>query len=174
MEKLLSQAQSILSTTAPSWQILIDTIPKELLARSPAPGEWSALECLQHLLDTEQNVFPIRVRAFLAGQNFPGFNPAASGTRLTSDVIPAKLLASFTTARIANLKLLHGLTLNDLTRTALHGELGKVTLAEMLNEWIGHDLMHTVQAERAILQPFIAGSGPWRKYFADHDIAPAK
>jgi len=28
-----------------------------------------------------------------------------------------------------------------------------------------HDLMHTVQAERAMMQPFIAGSGPWRPYF---------
>jgi hypothetical protein len=29
--------------------------------------------------------------------------------------------------------------------------------------------MHIVQAERAVMQPFIAGSGPWRPYFADHD-----
>jgi len=41
-----------------------------------------------------------------------------------------------------------GIKPSDLMRTALHAELGKVTLAEMLNEWIGHDLMHTVQAER--------------------------
>ena len=34
-----------------------------------------------------------------------------------------------------------------------------------------HDLMHTVQAERAILQPFIIGSGPWRLYFQDHDVS---
>jgi hypothetical protein len=31
--------------------------------------------------------------------------------------------------------------------------------------------MHTVQAERALMQPFVAGSGPWRGYFADHDVA---
>jgi hypothetical protein len=33
-----------------------------------------------------------------------------------------------------------------------------------------HDLMHPVQAERAILQPLILGSGPWRLYFKDHDV----
>jgi hypothetical protein len=38
----------------------------------------------------------------------------------------------------------------------------------MLNEWAAHDLMHTVQAERAIMQPFIAGSGAWKVYFSDH------
>jgi hypothetical protein len=28
--------------------------------------------------------------------------------------------------------------------------------------------MHTVQAERAMMQPFIRGCGPWLKYFVDH------
>jgi hypothetical protein len=46
-----------------------------------------------------------------------------------------------------------------------------VTLSEMLHEWAGHDLMHTVQGERAILQPFIEGCGPWKPYFADHAAA---
>ena len=39
------------------------------------------------------------------------------------------------------------------------------------NEWAAHDLMHTVQAERALLQPLIGGSGPWRLYFKDHDVS---
>jgi hypothetical protein len=46
---------------------------------------------------------------------------------------------------------------------------------ELLNEWVGHDLMHTVQAERALMQPFVAQSGSWRSYFADHDVeAPGR
>ncbi len=34
--------------------------------------------------------------------------------------------------------------------------------------------MHTIQAERAMMQPFIAGCGPWRFYFLDHAIAAPK
>jgi hypothetical protein len=49
-------------------------------------------------------------------------------------------------------------------------ELGVVTLGEMLYEWAAHDLNHTVQAEKALMQPFIAGSGLWRGYFRDHDM----
>jgi hypothetical protein len=41
-----------------------------------------------------------------------------------------------------------------------------------LHEWVAHDLMHLVQAERALLQPFIQGSGPWRPFFADYEAAP--
>jgi len=40
----------------------------------------------------------------------------------------------------------------------------------MINEWAGHDLMHTVQGERAIMQVLIDGCGPWKKYFSDHVV----
>jgi hypothetical protein len=45
----------------------------------------------------------------------------------------------------------------------------------MVHEWAAHDLNHTVQAERALMHPFIAGSGPWRTagVFADHDLGEA-
>jgi hypothetical protein len=42
----------------------------------------------------------------------------------------------------------------------------------MLNEWVAHDFNHTIQAQRALMQPFIPTSGPWRHYFIDHDLAP--
>ncbi len=46
-----------------------------------------------------------------------------------------------------------------------------MTMAELLNEWAAHDAMHLVQAERATMQVFIPGAGPWRSYFVDHDVA---
>ena len=82
--------------------------------------------------------------------------------------------ARFAEARARSLLSLAAVTEADLERTARHSELGQVTLREMLNEWAGHDLMHTVQAERAVMQPFIVGSGPWRSYFADHEAAAGR
>ena len=43
-------------------------------------------------------------------------------------------------------------------------------MEQLLNEWAAHDTMHIVQAERALMQAFIPGSGPWRMYFADPDV----
>src|SRR5260221_14319361 len=51
----------------------------------------------------------------------------------------------------------------------LHG-MHEVVRGPLVHEWAAHDLMHTVQAERALMQPFVVGSGPWRSYFADHDV----
>ena len=69
-----------------------------------------------------------------------------------------------------SLAALKKVTVNDLSRQARHQELGVVTMNELLHEWAGHDLMHTVQAERALMQPFIQGCGPWQSYFGDHFV----
>jgi hypothetical protein len=170
-DDLLAYARAILATTSVRWLSLTESLPVDLLTRQPVPGHWSAAECLRHLADAERSVFPNRVRAFLAGQDFPAFNPDAQPPVDLSR--PAEMAHEFAALRAQTLTLLTQLIPNDLALTARHGELGLVTLGDMLHEWVAHDLNHTVQAERALMQPFIAGSGPWRAagYFADHDVA---
>jgi len=171
MEDVIVQVKAVLSTTAAYWKALTETLPADVLTRRPAPGEWSAMECLQHLVDTERMVFPVRLQALLAGRDFEAFNPDPQGTAPADTLTPASLAAEFARFRTADLAALAQVTGADLPRTARHSELGIVTLAEFLHEWAAHDLNHAIQADRAVMQPFIAGCGPWRSYFADHDLA---
>jgi hypothetical protein len=171
MESLLEHARTILVTTVPRWATLTESVDEALLNRAPAPGEWSATECLRHLVEAERDVFPARVRSFLRGQDFPAFDPDAAATQ-TPARPSRELVEDFATLRAASLELLRTLTDADLSRTGKHAELGRVTLGELIHEWAAHDLMHTVQAERALMQPFIAGCGPWRSYFTDHLAEP--
>ena len=168
MDDLFVSARAVLAATPPRWESLARGLPAELLARPAAPGQWSALNCLQHVTDTERYVFPARVRAFLAGRNFDAFDPDSQGSVAQTGRPPAELAAEFAALRAESLRLFDSLTPADLPRTAVHAELGPVTLSHLLHEWAGHDLMHTVQAERALMQPFIDGCGPWLSYFADH------
>ncbi len=171
MDNLLEQTAKVLATTPQRWTALAETLPAELLSAEPAPGQWSALGCLAHLVDTEV-VLQTRLAAFLAGQDFPAFNPDSEGSG--PGRMPAAALAhEFATRRTASLAALARLTEADLDRRVRHAELGPVTLREMVHEWAAHDLNHTVQAERALMQPFIQGCGPWQIYFADH-VARAK
>ena len=171
MEDVIVQVKAVLSTSAAHWRTLTETLPADMLTHRPAPGEWSVMECLQHLIDTERMVFPARLQALLIGRDFTAFNPDAQGTASADALTPTSLAAEFARFRSANLAALAQVTDADLPRTARHSELGIVTLAEFLHEWAAHDLNHTVQADRAVMQPFIAGCGPWRSYFADHDLA---
>jgi uncharacterized damage-inducible protein DinB len=173
LNTLVEHVQAVISTTPERWQRLVSTLPIDLLTRPPVAGEWSALRCLQHILDAERLLFPVRLHAFLEGQDFDAFDPNEQHAGPDSPT-PEQLAAAFARHRQASLVLLSRVTDDDLGRTAQHPQFGTVTLAEMLQTWAAHDLMHTVQAERALMQPFMLGCGPWRPFFRDHEIGGPK
>lgn len=169
MTDVLAMVKAVLATTPTRWLNMTETFPTDLLNRPPAEGEWSATECLIHLLDTERYAFPSRVQALLTGQAIAAFDPDTQGTK-NSPASPEELASEFASRRQANLAWLERITPEDFSRSAEHSELGTVTLSQLLHEWAAHDLNHTIQAEQAIMQPFIQGCGPWRSYFRDHEV----
>jgi len=163
--EILAWSRSILTTTPARWLSLARWVPEELLLLRPAPAEWSALECLRHIVDTERLSMQGRVRALLAGEGIPGFDPEADGSKEP----PTLALADeFDRMRRESLALLDEVNETDLVKRSLHAEYGMVTLDQFLHHWAAHDLMHTVQAERALMQPFIRGCGSWVENYADH------
>ncbi len=173
MIPLVRLALPVLETTPQRWIQLASMLPPELFQRKPAPTEWSAYDCLRHIVDTERSVFPARVGYLLRGEDFPAYHPDKEGKDPKGNPTPIDLAGEFDRLRAGSLTLLSKVGEADVNRTARHQELGMVTLGEMIHEWAGHDLMHTVQGERAILQPFIDGCGPWKRYFSDHAVAPS-
>jgi len=170
MNNVLEVSRTILQTTPQRWVNLTRSLPVDLLNRPPAPNEWSALECLQHIIETEALVFPVRIEALLAGQDFPAFDPDSQGKDSDSQESPEAMAEKLASLRVTNLALFDKLTPADLPSQARHQALGLATLSELLHEWAAHDLNHTVQAERALMQPFIQGCGPWQSYFVDHFV----
>ena len=169
MDRILEVVHSVLPTTPARWLSMTQAFPYDLLTARPAPGEWSAMECLQHVLDTEL-VFQRRLQAFLMGEDFPTFRPDTQEALPDPTWQPLDYAREFSRRRDKSLPELAKLTEPDLKLKARHAELGMVTLSEMVHEWVAHDLNHTVQAERAMMQPFIKGCGPWQSYFSDHVV----
>jgi hypothetical protein len=170
MDNTLEWVKAVLASTAGRWSALADVLPAELAGRAPAPKEWSATLCLQHMIDVE-GVFSFRLQALLEGRDFPSFDPDAQGSKPQPDQTARDLARMFARMRAENLVALARISVEDLPRQARHQELGPVTLSQLISEWAAHDLNHMIQAERALMQPFIAGCGPWQPYFADHVIA---
>jgi DinB family protein len=175
MADLVDNLIDILRINAERWRSLAGGLDRELLARQPLPGEWSALQCINHAADTEAQVFAARIRAIKDGRpSLPAYDPDIQATPVTADTDPMTLAERLASQRRDSLALLATISDDDLALRSRHLELGEVTLGELLNEWAAHDTMHIVQAERALMQPFIPASGPWRSYFADHDVDVAK
>jgi uncharacterized damage-inducible protein DinB len=170
MDDVLMWASALLTTTPKRWMNLVESLSTELVTQPPAPGEWSALECLLHIIDAERGIFPVRIKALLNGQSFPAFFPDTEGSKLDEQPNPLDLVAEFARLRTENLSLLATITPMDLAKPGVHPELGPVTLGEIVHQWVAHDFNHTIQAERALMQPFIQGCKPWREYFIDHVV----
>lgn len=174
MSDALTQIRAILTSTPLRWVQLAESTPDTLLRLRPAPAEWSALECLQHLVDTERWVFPVRVEALRQELDVPNFDEHAQGS-VGSEVQSIVVLAqTFAQLRATNLQMLAQVSMTEFERKSKHSELGVVTLGELLHNWAAHDLNHTIQAERAIAQPFIRESGPWQPYFVANRVDPAQ
>jgi hypothetical protein len=68
MNELVDDLIDILRINGERWHGIATGLDRELLARPPAPGEWSALQCLGHAADTEAQVFASRIRAIKDGR----------------------------------------------------------------------------------------------------------
>jgi hypothetical protein len=170
MENILPWTLALIETTPERWTRLVEAVPEELLRQPPASGQWSAMDCLHHLVGSEAVLF-FRLNAFLEGRGeFPNFDPEAPENRPDPNIQAVALAEEFRRRREDSLELLRKVSRDDLQRTARHAQLGPVTLNQMVYEWAAHDLNHTVQAERALMQPFIRGCGPWQEFFTDHVI----
>lgn len=171
MTDLIPAVRSMPAATPARWTALasVDAAP---LGRAPAQDEWFAVQGLRHLVDTEAAVFRARVFAIREERDFPAVDPDEGGGPAT-DRSARDLAAELGRMRAESLAALDTVSDGDLECRARHAELGLVSLRELLNEWAAHDTMHLVQAERALMQAFIPGSGPWRSFVADHDVETA-
>jgi hypothetical protein len=118
----------------------------------PAPGEWSASECVGHLIEAERRGFAGRIRSILAGSKpdapitLDGWDPpavaSARGDHLRAGM---ELAAEFDALRTDSLALVRGLRPGDLELAGMHPEVGLLRVDELLGEWVHHDRNHIRQ-----------------------------
>ncbi len=119
----------------------------------PAPGRWSALEVLAHLRDADRDVFALRLESFLArpGEPLPDADlEAAERLAVYAALDPAAVLDEWRRGRAALLARLAPLGSADWGRVGLHPRAGTQSLAEMVRDWVDHDLSHRRQLALAL------------------------
>jgi hypothetical protein len=122
------------------------------LQRRPAPGEWSVLELLGHLVDAEI-VVSGRYRWTISQDEPPllGYDQDLWVARLRhNEARPEELLAVFSTLRTANLRLWRGSTAEDRDRVAVHAERGPESYGLMFRMLAGHDRFHLNQMRETL------------------------
>ena len=118
----------------------------------PEPGEWSANECVGHLIEAERRGFAGRIRRILAADrpdvpaDLEDWDPpavaAARGDHLRSG---SALAAEFAALREDGVTLVRSLRVADMDRVGIHPLVGPLRVDELLGEWVHHDRNHVRQ-----------------------------
>jgi hypothetical protein len=126
----------------------LGAMPDALVHWRTAPDEWCALDLIGHLCEAEQRGFAGRIRELLTVDD-PIFAiwdpPAVAHARADAERDTAAVLAEFTTMRDASVALVAGLRPEDLERSGRHPEVGRLTINDLLHEWLHHDREHLRQ-----------------------------
>jgi hypothetical protein len=118
----------------------------------PAPGEWSANECVGHLIEAERRGFAGRIRVILAADwpNAPAAletwdPPAVADERRDHLRSAGELAREFAALRADGVDLVRRLGPGDLERSGNHPAVGPLRVDELLGEWVHHDRNHIRQ-----------------------------
>ena len=127
----------------------LGSLPERVLTAHPAPGEWCAKEVIGHLIEAERRGFAGRIRMMLVEVNptLEGWDPDEVARARKDCARPiAELLAELAEIRPQSAALVRGLHDADLARAALHPKVGRISISDILQEWVHHDRNHIKQA----------------------------
>jgi hypothetical protein len=143
----------------------------------PEPGEWSANECVGHLIEAERRGFAGRIRTILDAADRPDLPPdletwdppAVAAARRDDLRSGTELAAEFAELRAAGVELVRGLRVDDLGRSGLHPHVGPLRVDELLGEWVHHDRNH-VRQMLAVTQARVWGQMGNARRFSLEDV----
>jgi len=121
----------------------LGTLGEELASWHPAEGEWCVKEVLGHLINTERIGFAGRIDEILAADE-----PSLRGTGREEPACArnlAEMLAEFREQRNRSVDRVARLQPVDLARGGVHERVGRLTVNDILHEWIHHDRAHLKQ-----------------------------
>jgi hypothetical protein len=170
MAAMETNVRPVLSRTPAILRALIEAAPVEAIDFHEKAGAWSPGQVLCHLAYGEVTDWMPRVELILSpgdSNRFTPFDREGGFVRYAGWTAP-RLLDEFDQLRAANLARLDAFNITgaDLGRTAVHPDLGAVTLGQLLACWATHDLAHIEQITRTLVRHRGPAIGPWRRYFS--------
>ena len=143
------EVADLLESSGHAFAATLDALTPELASWRPAPGEWCINEVIGHVIEAEKNGFAGRIKVIL-GADEPDL-PTWDRDRIIKDRDdcagdPKELKGELTKVRRESVKLVRSLRLEQMPRGGLHPQVGRLTVDELLHEWVHHDGNHLRQA----------------------------
>jgi len=143
------EVADLLDSSGHAFASTLDAIPPELASWRPAPGEWCVKEVVGHVSEAEKRGFAGRIRIML-GEDEPDLQTwdqaAVAKARNDCERDPQDLRHELMDLRQESLVLVRSIEQQQLQRGAMHPDVGRITVEEVLHEWVHHDGNHLRQA----------------------------
>lgn len=144
-----AEVAGALEASGQGYASLLKSLPAEAATWRPKPGEWCINEVVGHIIEAERRGFAGRIRSIL-DENEPRLptwdQPAIAAARRDCEKAPADLLAELEPLRRESLHMVRSLRFEQLQRGGIHPTVGRLTVEDLLHEWIHHDGNHLRQA----------------------------
>ena len=143
------EVADLLESSGNAFASTLDALPPNVASWHPAPGEWCANEVVGHVIVTEKNGFAGRIRVILGTDepDLPAYDrDGIQKERNDCARDPKELALELLDLRRDSLELLRSLRPEQLPRGGLHPQVGRLTVDELLHEWVHHDGNHLRQA----------------------------
>jgi hypothetical protein len=152
-----AEVASVLETSGQAFANLLRTLPPGAAAWRPAEGEWCVNEVVGHIIEAEKRGFGGRIRIIVSSDEpkLEGWDSLqVSQARQDCDRSPMDLLNEFEPLRRDSVAMVRSLKPEHLPRGGIHPKVARLTVEELLHEWIHHDGNHLRQAY-ANVQAFV-------------------
>jgi hypothetical protein len=157
----------LLAAGATAIRAEVEGLPEAVHGWHPAPGEWCVNEVLGHLLEAERRGFAGRIRLLLEADE-PRLETwdqeAVARARQDCGRPGSEVLAELLAERVMSVELVQGLSAESLARGGDHVTVGRVTVHELLQEWVHHDRNHLKQLLANVQAYAWEGMGNTRRF----------
>jgi hypothetical protein len=142
------EVADLLDSSGHAFAATLDALTPELASWRPAPGEWCVNEVVGHVIEAERNGFAGRIQVILGAEE-PDL-PTWDRDRIIKDRDdctrdPKELKQELLELRGQSIKQVRSLRPDQLARAGVHPQVGRLTVAELLHEWVHHDGNHLRQ-----------------------------
>ena len=143
------EVADLLESSGSGFASMLDALPRNVASWHPAPSEWCVNEVVGHVIVTEKNGFAGRIRVILGTDepDLPAYDRDGIQKRRNDCARdPKELKLDLTEVRRESIKLVRSLRPEQMARGGLHPQVGRLTVDELLHEWVHHDSNHLRQA----------------------------
>jgi len=152
-----------------AYEAILRSSPAGVATWHPREGEWCVNECAGHVVEGERYAFAGRIRTILAADepDFVVWDPVEVARR-RSDCVrqPSALADELSVLRADSVELVRTLTTEQLSRGGIHRRVGRLTIDELLHEWVHHDANHLRQALANIQEYVWPGMGNAQRFMS--------